>query len=1176
MAVLSKMKRIAQPLVKRKLSPIGKRVETYTHYFINESVDKKTIFYESRDGKSLTDSPLAICLYILKKDVEKQYTHIWSIQSSEEMSYFMNRFKEYDNVLFVERNSDEYLKWLTKAEVLINNATFQSFVTIKEEQTYINTWHGTPLKTMGFDIPGNPSGARNVVRNFFMADVLLSPNAHTTNMFLDSFRLRNNYQGVILEGGYPRMDATFSHDHDHLIRSLHERGVNLDLSKKLLLYTPTCKSGEVSYTEQEIRQMISETTILRDQFGETYNILIKVHPFIYDKAKKEKALSAYLIPDGIDTNELLSLVDVLVTDYSSIFFDFLVTDKPIIFYCWDDDLYSHERGKYFDYDELPGPVAFNLDGLINILNHLEKRIEDTRWNYERFKRLYVSYDDGNATQRYVDYLLFNQPLSEKIKEIRQNPDKQKLLIYPGGLRKNGITTSFLNLLSTIDYEKYAVTCLLGNPTIQDQIESIQRIPKEVSLLFNFGEPSYTMGESYQDLYYRMRGVNPKKKEKFPLHIYQRNIKRLLGKNKFDVSIDFSGYSLHWTKNILAVDSAMKVCYLHSDMLADMNREVNGKKIHYINVKGIISVYDFYDKLVSVSSVIRDVNKQNLSSYADESKFVYAENLLNIPHILATEPEQVSTHSKPTQRLFREAYLNNPSEPLVIFDTRPDSQYANNTTRVLSKAELTVLGRFVYQEESYVKISQGDRYIGWIKESHVTLLADSIQSEHILYKLSKLQGGEHHKLYTHPLGLSDSKIICSLNHFDRLYVLVTKKVITHTGTSYELSNGKEPLGWVSPSAIREMSSVAMFQRQLTKKWLNTLFSTVNRKRLDDLTSLSRQYPINELAQLTNVTKAYEQPDSAAQTTQLDIGTSVILQSKNSQTGWVKVKLENGLSYFIKEAELSVRVSHDPFILLKEPQCFPAIVQTSEVVIYASLDDVLTHKGLLSRVPKEVRVIQRAQTNQSNTFYQIQLKNKQVWIRKDHVTYNLSKGVMNNEGTFFEYPNTVNEPTFVTVGRLSQEKNQALLIESFKLYYETYKKGHLYLIGDGPERENLMNQIKQYHLEKVITMMGQLNQPYLFMTHCDVFVLTSSYEGQSIVLLEALTLKMNVVSTDIPACRQVLGNGKYGMLAKQNDAEGVFNAMEATLMKKKRFKSFNPSQYNKKAMLAFYDILNKESE
>lgn len=1169
MGILSPTKRIAQPFVKTKLSPTGKRVETYTRFYINESVEKNTILYESRDGKSLTDSPFAIFYYLLQKDRDKVYTHIWSIQSSEEMTYFMARYKDYTNVLFVERNSEEYLKWLAKSEYLINNATFQSFVTIKDEQTYINTWHGTPLKTMGFDIPGNPSGARNVVRNFFMADVLISPNEHTTSMFLDSYRLRNNYQGVILEGGYPRMDATFNKNHDQLIRSLHERHVSLDLSKQMLLYTPTCKSGEVSYTEQELRQIISETQILRDKFGETYNILIKVHPFIYDRAMKEETLLPYLIPDGIDTNTLLACVDCLVTDYSSIFFDYLVTDRPIIFYCWDDDLYSHERGKYFDYDELPGPVAFNLDELIEIIEDLPKKVEETRWNYERFKRLYVPYDDGHVTERYVDYLFFEKPLSDKIKAIKQSTEKESLLIYPGGLRKNGITSSFLNLLSNIDYDRYSVTCLLDNPKSQEQMDSVHSIPKEVSLLFNFGQPIYTFSESYQDLYYHIKGVNQSKKDKFPIDIYQRDARRLLGKTVFDVSIDFSGYSLYWTKTILGTTSQKKICYLHSDMLADMDREVNGKKIHKMNVKGIISVYDFYDKLVSVSSVISDINKKNLSEYADSSKFVYSENLLNIKELLSKETPVKPTKTKPTTRLFRNGYLKSQEKSLVIYDTRPDSPYAKATSKYLPKEEVTILGEFRYHDEMYLKISQDDCYIGWINHEHVRLLSDSIQTETDNYELSKLIVNNQTKLYSAPIGLDESKEIMSLSSFDELYVLVTKKAVTLTGISYLISNGKEAIGWVKPTALRPMSSVSMFHQKPIKKVLNKLFSWSNRQRLDKLTHLSYIEPINEMVQITQPVSAYDTQDETAGKIELSVGTDILLLSKDRQTGWVTIRLEDGTHYKMKEQELSVQKTNQPFVLEMSEMTFSAVFNQEQIEIFASIEDVLAEKGLLSKVPKDVQVIKRLVTNTHQTFYKVTINHKDVWVKEETVSFDFSKGVMNNDGQFFNFPKT-DEPTFVTVGRLSEEKNQVLLIEAFNMYRQTYNKGHLYIIGDGPEKNRLKKKIQELSLENEITMVGQVNKPYIFMSYCDIFVLTSIYEGQSLVLLEALTLKMKVISTDIPACRNVLDGGKYGMLAKTNDAIGVFHAMEATLKKKKNFKTFNPVQYNKKAILDFYKI------
>ena len=93
----------------------------------------------------------------------------------------------------------------------------------------------------------------------------------------------------------------------------------------------------------------------------------------------------------------------------------------------------------------------------------------------------------------------------------------------------------------------------------------------------------------------------------------------------------------------------------------------------------------------------------------------------------------------------------------------------------------------------------------------------------------------------------------------------------------------------------------------------------------------------------------------------------------------------------------------------------------------------------------------------------------------------------------------------------------------------------------------------------------------MKHCDVFALTSLYEGQSMVLLEALTLGMKCLSTDIPACRKVLEDGEYGVLAKSNDAVGVSDALEELIHTKDTFKTFDAYKYNKLALQMFYDLL-----
>ena len=107
------------------------------------------------------------------------------------------------------------------------------------------------------------------------------------------------------------------------------KGLISENEEKILLYCPTWRGEDLNNPDINIESILNEAKELEAHLN--YKVLVKVHPFIYEEAKKDCDLKNYLIPDYVDTNELLAIVDLMVTDYSSIFFDYLVTNKPIIF-----------------------------------------------------------------------------------------------------------------------------------------------------------------------------------------------------------------------------------------------------------------------------------------------------------------------------------------------------------------------------------------------------------------------------------------------------------------------------------------------------------------------------------------------------------------------------------------------------------------------------------------------------------------------------------------------------------------------------------------------------------------------------------------------------------------------------------------------------------------------------
>ncbi|MCY1024867.1 CDP-glycerol glycerophosphotransferase family protein [Mammaliicoccus sciuri] len=162
------------------------------------------------------------------------------------------------------KESNDYLYYLAKCKYIINNATFPAYFIKKPSQIYINTWHGTPLKFMGLDIPNNLIGAQNTIKNFLNSDYIISPNTHTTKIFNSAFKLKNLNYKTILEIGYPRIDATLNPPNKKLLEKLKEQFNDIN-QKPILLYSPTWRGENVNKSEDNIREMIEAVEILKNQ-----------------------------------------------------------------------------------------------------------------------------------------------------------------------------------------------------------------------------------------------------------------------------------------------------------------------------------------------------------------------------------------------------------------------------------------------------------------------------------------------------------------------------------------------------------------------------------------------------------------------------------------------------------------------------------------------------------------------------------------------------------------------------------------------------------------------------------------------------------------------------------------------------------------------------------------------
>lgn len=607
-----------------------KRRVDYAEARSKYSVQDNIILYESFFGRGMVCNPYALFLQ-MRKDVRfENFKHVWVLDDLNQHERELEEYKNDDSVIFIERGNLEYFKYLSSAKYLINNSTFPTYYTKKEGQVIINTWHGIPLKHLGFDEPRGNCIASNTLRNFLMTDYLISANKFTTNNFREAYKLEGIYQGNIIETGYPRNDTIFNASRDYVISKMRAYGVDIDPNKKIVLYAPTWKGeqfGKPVINLEEYNSFLD--TVYKYVDEEKVQVLFKPHQSVYKTLKEDGELQSNFIPATLDTNEILSVTDVLVSDYSSIFFDYLVTGRPILFYIPDLEKYEQGRGLYLDVDMLPGLISKDCNQIGKWIGDIGNYKEQFDYQkYKDFKSWAVEYDDGFVAERIIDVILGNEKNTIVHKDFFNG--KIKLLINNNTMKTNGITTSVTNLIENIDYDKYDVTLCAGGG--MDKIEAednICKINKNARVVYRNSAYNGTRKQILDNELTMFYGVkNAKKRNCFPTELYENAYNRLFPNTSFDYVIDFSGYPNFMSLMLASNKKAKKLIWMHNDMLAERERFEEGER--KFSVLG--TIYPLYDRLVSCSHSVMEVNQENLETTELKGKFSYARNLISYDRI----------------------------------------------------------------------------------------------------------------------------------------------------------------------------------------------------------------------------------------------------------------------------------------------------------------------------------------------------------------------------------------------------------------------------------------------------------------------------------------------------------------------------------------------------------------
>ena len=245
----------------------GHDARQWVRYYRSIKRNPHVVLYQTHSGSAMSCNPYAIFRELLDDPKFAHLEHVWVLDSVAELARRRAEYAHRPNVRFVRFKTDEYRKALATATYLIQNAVFPAYFTKRPGQVYVNSWHSAgAVKRMGFDAPRGNLVSRNVLRDLMMADYLISPNALTTRMYADSYRLRGLYGGCLLQLGYPRNDTLLTASRAQVIDDLRSRGVEIDPQKKIVLYAPTWRGtiGNVRAGTDELEKCTNQNDCVQD------------------------------------------------------------------------------------------------------------------------------------------------------------------------------------------------------------------------------------------------------------------------------------------------------------------------------------------------------------------------------------------------------------------------------------------------------------------------------------------------------------------------------------------------------------------------------------------------------------------------------------------------------------------------------------------------------------------------------------------------------------------------------------------------------------------------------------------------------------------------------------------------------------------------------------------------
>lgn len=314
------------------------------------------------------------------------YRFIWGYKGKKPTN-------QHENVKYVKMNSIIGMYYILTCKTFITNINPPLNIPYRKKQLLINTWHGFGPKKGGRYCPGFDE------KQFNMSKCFLATNDYYKNTVLrDAFM----FKGKILPIGFCRNDVLFDEEKIEKIKRDTKECYGLS-DKKVLLYAPTFR-GDFQYKNPTI-DFNKVIKTLNEKTSEEWIVALRSHPMIASRLTQNDNKNIIDVSKHEDIHDLICMADALISDYSSVMWDFSLTKRPVIMYVDDFEEYENDKSVFDYFYELPYFNVKNMDELVKTINEYDDK--KYKEKLENFFKECNSYEKGTACKELYEYINLN-------------------------------------------------------------------------------------------------------------------------------------------------------------------------------------------------------------------------------------------------------------------------------------------------------------------------------------------------------------------------------------------------------------------------------------------------------------------------------------------------------------------------------------------------------------------------------------------------------------------------------------------------------------------------------------------------------------------------------------------------------------------------------------------------